>query len=221
MKRILIAASALALALSAPAYAEKAEEDGAAVKATENAAEAMKTDGEDSAAKKEDSATKMEADDSETVAKEGEDKDSDTAAKDEEDKSSDTAAKESDASETKSADAGSAPEGYTPVDLDGLKPDMLQDVVVYAMSEDGEPENVGEISEVMAKDGTIERVVIDVGGFLGLGEKPVAMDAKDLKVFKETEGDEMIIHVSATEEELEEMPEYEAEAEKEEEKTDS
>jgi sporulation protein YlmC with PRC-barrel domain len=43
-------------------------------------------------------------------------------------------------------------------------------------------ENVGEINEVMVdKDGSIKAVVIGVGGFLGIGEKNVALPFKSIQ----------------------------------------
>jgi sporulation protein YlmC with PRC-barrel domain len=43
-------------------------------------------------------------------------------------------------------------------------------------------ENVGEVNEVMVdKDGSIRAVVIGVGGFLGIGEKNVALPFKSIK----------------------------------------
>ena len=43
-------------------------------------------------------------------------------------------------------------------------------------------ENVGEVNEIIVdKDGTIQAVVIGVGGFLGIGEKDVALPFKSIK----------------------------------------
>ncbi|HSM43258.1 MAG TPA: PRC-barrel domain-containing protein [Afifellaceae bacterium] len=50
-------------------------------------------------------------------------------------------------------------------------------------------ENVGEIGDVlMTDDGQADAVVIDVGGFLGLGEKPVAVGFESVKFYREDNG---------------------------------
>lgn len=69
-------------------------------------------------------------------------------------------------------------------------------------------DDIGEIgSLVVSTDGKLERAVIDVGGFLGLGEKPVVVTFDELRLLK-GDGD-LRIYVNATQEELEAQPEYE------------
>ena len=71
-------------------------------------------------------------------------------------------------------------------------------------------ETVGEIDTLLIGDnGKIDRVVINVGGFLGLGEKPVAVTFDELQVLKNVEGDDVRIYIDSTEERLESQPEYE------------
>ena len=64
---------------------------------------------------------------------------------------------------------------------------------------------------VFAKSGEIEAVVIDVGGFLGIGEKPVAVQFDALNVQKDTAGD-MQLMINASQEQLEGAPSYEEQA---------
>ncbi len=67
---------------------------------------------------------------------------------------------------------------------------------------------IGDLSELkLADSGEIDGVIIDVGGFLGLGEKPVAMSLDQVDI-RRARGDELRAYVSATEEELESMPEW-------------
>jgi hypothetical protein len=67
-------------------------------------------------------------------------------------------------------------------------------------------EDVGEISAVgLAADGKIESVIVDVGGFLGMGEKKVALTADKLMVMKDANGTDTYLHVNATEDELKAM----------------
>jgi sporulation protein YlmC with PRC-barrel domain len=59
----------------------------------------------------------------------------------------------------------------------------LDNVVVYS----ADNKNVGEISDVVVdKSGKVDAVVVDVGGFLGIGEKPVAIGFNGLDIRKDT-----------------------------------
>ncbi len=67
---------------------------------------------------------------------------------------------------------------------------------------------IGDLSEFnLADDGTIEGVIIDVGGFLGIGEKPVQMSL-DQVTLRRYAGDEIRAYVNATEADFEAMPEW-------------
>jgi sporulation protein YlmC with PRC-barrel domain len=67
---------------------------------------------------------------------------------------------------------------------------------------------IGEIEDILIKsDGKIEGLVVSVGGFLGLGEKNVALKMDRFKVMPEADGRARIT-VSATEQELREAPEF-------------
>jgi putative membrane protein len=66
-------------------------------------------------------------------------------------------------------------------------------------------DEVGEIQDVVIKDNTYY-AVLSVGGFLGLGDKDVAIPLDDLKLGE----DEAYLMSAQTEEQLEEMPAYEA-----------
>jgi len=85
------------------------------------------------------------------------------------------------------------------------------DSLIGARAYDANAEWIGEISAVLPADaeGNEERFVIDIGGFLGIGEKPVALTAEDLRVAVDAEGDVEHVVVSRTEAELEAMPEVE------------
>ena len=72
--------------------------------------------------------------------------------------------------------------------------------------------NVGEIGEVVLDDGgQVQGVVVDVGGFLGVGERPVLLDWKDVTLAGS--GNEVKANVNATVESLKAMPAYERAAE--------
>ena len=91
---------------------------------------------------------------------------------------------------------------------DALTADDLQGLSVY----DSNDESIGEISELVVSDsGDISQVVIDVGGFLGLGEKPVALpfDEVSLREGEEDMTDTLHATVPHSSEDLEGMKEWE------------
>ena len=53
-----------------------------------------------------------------------------------------------------------------------MKAEELVGTTVYGAND----ENVGGIGDIaLTQDGKVDAVIIDVGGFLGVGEKPVAV----------------------------------------------
>ena len=67
---------------------------------------------------------------------------------------------------------------------------------------------IGEIADIIiTSDGKIEGIVVSVGGFLGIGEKNVALRLDRVKVMPEADGKARIT-VIATKEELREAPEF-------------
>ena len=95
--------------------------------------------------------------------------------------------------------------GLTTVDATTLTADDLKGARVYGTDEQW----VGEISElVLADDGTISDAVVDVGGWLGIGERPVALKFSDLDVRRDANSNNIAIYVDYTEDQLKAMPEY-------------
>ena len=69
-------------------------------------------------------------------------------------------------------------------------------------------EELGEVSDVIVTDkGMIKSYIIDVGGFLGIGEKPIAMDARKIEIRKNSDG-EFRIYTAYTQKQLEALPDY-------------
>lgn len=95
-------------------------------------------------------------------------------------------------------------EGYTPVEPRAVSVDDLKGANVY----DANNENVASIDEVfVSPEGNIERVILDVGGWLGIGARTVAIDMDKLEVHRGRDGD-LRVYVNMTEEELRQLPEY-------------
>ncbi|GAB4576883.1 MAG: hypothetical protein Tsb0019_02830 [Roseibium sp.] len=92
----------------------------------------------------------------------------------------------------------------TRVDARTVSTDVLIGAYVYTSQD----VNIGDISEVLlGEDGQAEAVVIDVGGFLGFGEKPVAVSFDSLRMF-ENEGGDLLVTAPFTQEQLEDAAEY-------------
>lgn len=71
---------------------------------------------------------------------------------------------------------------------------------------------IGKVGDViLGENGALEAYVIDVGGFLGLGEKPVAMSARDIQVMADAKG-AMTIYSPFTKEQLEKQKAYDEKA---------
>jgi len=70
--------------------------------------------------------------------------------------------------------------GYTAVDSDNLASELIGQPIYSTNGDDAE--DIGKVSDVVfSEDGQITAVVIGVGGFLGIGEKSVAVDFKSLE----------------------------------------
>ncbi|GAB4072574.1 PRC-barrel domain-containing protein [Ancylobacter sonchi] len=83
-----------------------------------------------------------------------------------------------------------------------LTPDMLNGATIYGPGD----QKIGSVSHIHGL-GSSSEVVIDVGGFLGIGAKPVAVPVGDLDFMRDEDGD---IHAvtSWTKEQLKAMPEH-------------
>ena len=99
-------------------------------------------------------------------------------------------------------------EGYANATADevaALTAEDLEGSYVYGAND----ETVGEIGAlVMGDNGEVGQVVINVGGFLGIGEKPVAVTWDELQIMKNAQGDDFRIYIDSSEEALEAQPEY-------------
>ncbi|RMA40819.1 PRC-barrel domain-containing protein [Rhodophyticola porphyridii] len=96
-------------------------------------------------------------------------------------------------------------EGYMATEPVDLTSENLTGARVYGIND----EDIGEISELLlSDDGQIDRVVIDVGGFLGLGEKPIAVTFEELSILRNEAGDSFRVYIDSTQEALEAQPEY-------------
>ena len=99
-----------------------------------------------------------------------------------------------------------AREGYVAADPAMMTSENLTGAAVYGSSD----EWIGDVSElVLTEGGDIDQVLIDVGGFLGIGEKPVALAFDEIDIVQADGGDDLRVFVAMTQDELEELPTYE------------
>lgn len=101
-------------------------------------------------------------------------------------------------------------DGYAEADMEEVQmiaADRIEGAYVYGSND----ETVGEIDALlMDGDGQVIEAVINVGGFLGIGEKPVAVSFDKIQVLRSVTGEEIRLYIDSTEEKLEALEEYEA-----------
>jgi hypothetical protein len=73
-----------------------------------------------------------------------------------------------------------------------------------------EDEDIGSVDKLLIDEtGQVTAVVLSIGGFLGMGEKDIAIAWDSLDITYED--DDLVIRVNATQDALENAPEYEGE----------
>ncbi|UWQ96306.1 PRC-barrel domain-containing protein [Rhodobacteraceae bacterium M385] len=96
-------------------------------------------------------------------------------------------------------------DGYETVERDDLTAEDLTGARVYGSGD----EDVGEVSELLLNDdGTLDRAVLDIGGFLGLGEHSIAVTFDELQIVR-GEGGDVRVYIDSTQDALEAQPAYE------------
>ena len=97
-------------------------------------------------------------------------------------------------------------EGYNEAAREDLTTEMLTGARVY----DANDNDIGEVSKLILGSGdTITEAVVDVGGFLGIGEHPVAVNYDELNIQHDANWSDVRVYINATKEQLENRPAYE------------
>lgn len=106
--------------------------------------------------------------------------------------------------------AMAAPEGYSEVtDWTSVTADQLEGTTLRHGADDTD---VGSVADVeLSADGQVAGVIVDVGGFLGMGAHTVKLAPEQVSIFRNAEN-EIMAYVNVDAETLEAMPEYEAPA---------
>lgn len=106
-------------------------------------------------------------------------------------------------------DAAPAPmamprEGYEPLEMEALTADNVTGATV--VGPDGN--DIAEVEDILlTQDGQIDAMLVDFGGFLGLGQKTVAVGMENLEFAANADGD-LLVYSDFTREQLEAAPEY-------------
>lgn len=96
-------------------------------------------------------------------------------------------------------------EGFAEVPVEEMTAESLEGARIY----DANDEDIGEVANLLLDPaGQVTDAIVDVGGFLGIGERRVAIAFDEMQVMRSTDGDELRVYVNATKELLEERPEY-------------
>lgn len=97
-------------------------------------------------------------------------------------------------------------DGYMSAEVEYLTSEKLTGARVY----DANDEWIGDVSTLVLTDsGEVSKAIVDIGGFLGMGEKPVALDLSEIDILRNDAGDEVRVYLSRTREEMEAMPTFE------------
>jgi len=104
-----------------------------------------------------------------------------------------------------SGDKPEVSEGHSEVDPSTVEASAVDGAPV--MSRDGE--EIANVSDVLlTEDGSIDSVIVNVGGVLGIGSKPVEIPFDEVTLQSRDENDEMSIVIPMSQQDLEDMPEY-------------
>ncbi len=97
--------------------------------------------------------------------------------------------------------------GYMAPQATDLTAEKLTGASVYGPKD----EVVGEVSElVLNDDGTVKQLVLDIGGFLGMGEHRIALGLDEVSILRNESGDDVRVYVDTGAEALKSKPEYKA-----------
>lgn len=98
-------------------------------------------------------------------------------------------------------------EGFDRVEATRVSTEMLVGASVY----DVDDNSVGTVDKLIVDDdGTITNVIIDFGGFLGIGSSQASLGYEELTILSDDRNTEVRIYVDATKEQIQSLPQYQA-----------
>lgn len=109
-----------------------------------------------------------------------------------------------DATTTASTGGANDRASMTPVTGAELSAETLTGTTVYGPND----ENIGSVSDIaLTADGKVDAIILDVGGFLGIGQKSVAVAMDNLQFMKDS-GGSVYLYTAFTQDQLKNAPEY-------------
>ncbi len=98
-----------------------------------------------------------------------------------------------------------ARDGFGVANAEELTTEDLTGARIYGIND----EDIGEINSLIVNDqGQIERAVLDIGGFLGMGEHQISVTLDELSILRENDGGGFRVFIDASKEQLEAQPQY-------------
>lgn len=98
------------------------------------------------------------------------------------------------------------PEGYTQMSPE----DRTAERLIGANAYGAQGEDIATVDDlVLDADGAATHVIMDVGGFLGMGTHTVAIEIDQVDILWNDQDGDVMVQVPMTEDQLREMPEYE------------
>ena len=100
-----------------------------------------------------------------------------------------------------------ARDGYTPVVATDVSAEMLVGKSVYGLNDD----SVGTIDDLIVDEkGKVANVIIDFGGFLGMGTSQVSVGFDELTILTDKGRTDVRVYVDATKDQIQAQPKYQA-----------
>lgn len=97
------------------------------------------------------------------------------------------------------------PDGYSVMEAEDRTADRLMGAEAYST----EGESIATVSDlVLNDDGGASHVIMDVGGFLGVGTHTVAIEVEQVDILWNDADGDVMVQVPLTEDQLRDMPEY-------------
>src|SRR5580692_8797593 len=110
------------------------------------------------------------------------------------------------AEDAKTTTTGTAPADakFSTVSKDEMFSSKLKGLNVYNQKN----ESIGEISDIAIKNHQIDALILSVGGFLGMGERYVAVSPSSVNIRYDSKNDKWLASMSTTKEALKAAPEF-------------
>ena len=108
------------------------------------------------------------------------------------------------AQESKTVGAAPADAKFSTVSKDEMFSSKLKGLNVYNQKN----ESVGEITDIAIKNHQIDALILSVGGFLGMGERYVAVSPASVDVRYDTKNNKWLASMNTTKEALKDAPEF-------------